>query len=250
MTLTTQQLDMRKRSVGSTDSAAILAFYYPELAHLSKSKNASDVWLRICHGIDLPTSAAMSRGTRVEDSLRKMYQEKVGPAGESPGTMRHPSHLWMVGSPDSLTPKEVVEFKTVSRWVENRWGEPGTDKVPDNYNIQVQHLMAVAMRKVAVVLAAFGTDFKNEQGEDDFAIERTEVYLVKRDEELIERIVSCGRRFYESFVISGVSPPIAPMKNKRKHKAILQRKYHERSNDEVDGSTGESAVGNGASEEG
>lgn len=223
MSLSDSQLAMRKHSIGSTDSAAILSFYHPEMAHLSKSKNATDVWLRVCHGIDLPTSPAMSRGTRVEASLRKMYQEKIGPAGEPPGTLRHPKHQWMVGSPDSLTDKEVVEFKTVSRWVENRWGPPGDSKgVPDHFVIQVQHLLSVANMQVAIVLAAFGADFVDDSGEPDFAIERTELYVVKRDDELIDEIVMCGRKFMESFVISGVSPPMAPLKNKRKWAALTK----------------------------
>ncbi len=215
MTLTDAQLTMRKRSIGSTDSAALLAFYNPAFVHMAKMKNASDVGLRIIHNVDLPGSSVMGRGSLVEPKLLQLYRDTIGPCDGSPGTLRHHEHHFMVGSPDALTTSELIEFKTVGRWSWDKWGEEMTDLVPDNYNIQVQHLLAVTCLPMAVVLAAFGTDFKDDKGIDDFAIDRTAVYVVKRDEELIDEIVRCGRRFMEEFVIPGVLPDIKPVKNVR-----------------------------------
>lgn len=225
MTLSAQQQRARTRSVGSTDSAAILGLYHPELAHLSKMKNAGDVWLRLVHGIDLPRNAMMGRGLKVEPMLRDLYRQTVGPVADPPGTLRHPEHAWMVGSPDGLTESEVVEFKTVSRWIAAKWGEPGTDKVPDSYNVQVQHLMAVANRPVAVVLAAFGSDFE-ENGEAQFSVESTAVYVVRRDAALVAEIVSCGERFMREHVATGLSP-MKPLKNIRLWQSLLQQQSNQ-----------------------
>lgn len=222
MSLTTEQQEVRKRSLGSTDSAAVLGLYHPELAHLSKMKNATDVWLRLVHGIDLPSNSAMGRGIRVEPMLRTLYRETIGPVDDPPGTLRHPKHAWMVGSPDGLTPGEVAEFKTVGRYSASKWGEPGTDLVPDSYNLQVQHLMEVAERPVAIVLAAFGTDYKDDAGEAQFSVESTAVYCVRRDDTLIAEIVACGARFMREHVCTGIPPPLKPLANIRKWQALLK----------------------------
>lgn len=222
MSLTPAQAEARKRSIGSTDSAAVLGLYHPEMAHLSKMKNAGDVWLRLVHGIDLPQNSAMGRGVRVEPLLRQLFRDTIGPVDEPPGTLRHPSHEWMVGSPDGLTSGELVEFKTVGRWGASKWGAPGTDLVPDACNLQVQHLMAVADKPVAIVLAAFGSDFKDDAGADAFSVETTGVYLVKRDEVLISRIVECGARFMREHVQTRVAPPLKPLHNIRKWQSILK----------------------------
>lgn len=223
MSLTADQLSARIRSIGSTDSAAVIGLYHPDMAHLSKTKNATDVWLRLVHNIDLPKNSAMGRGIRVEPMLRDLYRETIGPVDEPPGTLRHAEHGWMVGSPDGLAPDALIEFKTVGRWTASKWGDPGTDKVPDSYNLQVQHLMEVAGRQVAHVLAAFGTDYKDENGEEAFSVERTAVYLVKRDDALIAEIVRCGERFMSEHVWPRVSPEAKPMHNIRKWKSLLQQ---------------------------
>ncbi len=229
MSLAPAQHEARRRSIGSTDSAAVLGLYHPEMAHLSKMKNAGDVWLRLVHGIDLPRNSAMGRGIRVEPLLRQLYRDTIGPVDEPPGTLRHPAHAWMVGSPDGLTPFELVEFKTVGRWTTAQWGEPGSDKVPDSYNIQVQHLMAVTARPMAVVLAAFGVDFQ-ENGEAQFSVEHTAAYVVRRDDALIAEIVACGARFVAEHVDTGLAPSLKPLANIRKWQALLKQQQPEAAN--------------------
>lgn len=225
MSLTPAQLEMRARSIGSTDSAAILALYHPEMAHLSKMKNATDVWLRLVHDIELPRNTAMGRGIRVEPMLRTLYRETIGHVDDPPGTLRHSAHAWMVGSPDGLSESALVEFKTVGHWSEAQWGEPGSDRVPDSYNLQVQHLMEVAGRQVAHVLAAFGSDFKDNNGVDAFSVERTAVYLVRRDNALVAEIVRCGARFFAEHVETRTPPDLKPLHNIRKWQSILKQQH-------------------------
>lgn len=218
MTLTDAQVEMRKRSIGSTDSAAILAYYNTEFAHMAKMKNVSDVAMRIIHGIDLPHSSVMDRGNKVEPKALQHYNEYIGPCGPSPGTLRHHEHQWIVGTPDGVAGLVLPEFKTVGRYSWDKWGPPtdiNGEGCPDNYLIQVNHLLEITCLPEAHVLALFGTDFKDENGEDDFAIDRTAVYVVKRNEEVIDEIVRCGRLFMEEFVVPGLLPPLKPVKNVR-----------------------------------
>ncbi len=222
MSLTDEQIAARRRSIGSTDSAAIIGYYRPELAHLSKMKNATDVWLRLAHNIDLPRNSAMGRGIRVEPLLRDLYRQTVGPVDDPPGTLRHPRHAWMVGSPDGLSVGELVEFKSVNAFIRHTWGEPGSDAIPVGYHCQIQHLLEVTGRTVAHVLAAFGRDYKEDDGTPAFAVEETAVYLIHKDEALVAEIVSCGSRFMTEFVDRCLCPPIKPLHNIRRWAALTK----------------------------
>ncbi len=219
MTLSAKDIEARKRRIGSTDIAALVAFYRPELAHLAKKKNACDVWLRLVHGIDQPHRAVMGRGNRVEPILRELYRETIGPASEPPGVIQHPKYDWACASPDGLS-DVVQEFKTASEWIRDRWGEPGTDLVPDDYNLQTQWLLEVTGREIAHVLVAFGRDFKDDDGKPDFLITETAAYFVRRDETLAAAMVECGQRFFAEHVATRVPPGIAPLHNKRRFKAL------------------------------
>jgi len=219
--LTAQQMEARRNSIGSTDIAAIVALYRPELAHLSKRKNATDVWLRLLYDIEQPVRSVMGRGHRVEPLLRELYRETVGPVEDAPGTIRHPTFSWAVGSPDGLNPEAVAEYKSASVWVQNRWGEPGTDRVPDDYNLQVQWLLEVADRPMAHVLVAFGKDITDDDGRPDFAVSDTAFYLVPRDRELASSMLDCGAKFLEEHVMTRVPPMgLAPLHNRRQFKQL------------------------------
>ncbi len=220
MSLTTEQTTARKRRIGSTEIAAIVALYRPELAHLAKKKNATDIWLRLVHGIDQPRRAVMTRGTRVEPILRELYRETIGAVADPPGTLAHPVHEWACASPDGVTPGFVQEFKTCSEWIRDQWGEPGSDRVPDDYGMQIQWLLEVVGRPFAHVLVAFGRDFKEDDGQPGFAITDTAAYVVNRDERLAASMVELGQRFWSEHVIPRVPPALAPLHNKRKFKQL------------------------------
>ncbi len=225
MTLSTEQQTQRKRSIGSTDIAAVISLYRPEMAHLAKYRNATDVWMRLVHNIEQPFNSAMGRGIKVEPLLRTLYRETVGPVDDPPGTLRHPRYDWAVGSPDGLTPSKLVEFKTANQWARKQWGEPGTDAVPDGYSLQVQWLMEVSQRPMAHVLAAFGTDFKAENGEPDFAVTDTAAFVVPFDAQLAASMVECGQRFMSEHVETGVAPDLKPLHNIRKWQSLLKQQH-------------------------
>ncbi len=69
------------RKLGSTEIACVAALYNPALAaELPKNKTATDVWLRLVHGLDVPRNSRMDRGNRVEPIAIDYYREHVGPA--------------------------------------------------------------------------------------------------------------------------------------------------------------------------
>ncbi len=227
MTLDQSHTESRARRIGSTDSSAVMGLYHPSMLALSKKKNATDVWLRLVHAVDLPGSGVMRRGTSVEPLIRQLYRDTVQWVDDPPPrAIQHPDYDWMCGSPDGVVADVLVEFKTVGKWVAKKWGKPGTDQVPQDYMIQVQHLMEVTKTSVAHVLAAFGEDVEDEYG-PRFDISGTGIYSVKYDKDLVNEIVRCGQKFMNEHVRPGISPLAKPVSNIRKWQALLKEQHNQ-----------------------
>ena len=263
MSLTDEQKEIRRTRIGSTDIAAIVALYRPELAHLAKKQNATDVWLRLVHGVTQKQNSSMSRGIRVEPILRETYRAIIGPLPDPPGTLVHNIFNFACASPDGLTSNMVVEFKTCSNWIKDRWGEPSTDKIPDDYNLQVQWILEVCNRSSAQIMVAFGDDVKDDSGADFFNITGTSCYIVNKSEDLCLDLLKKANDFTDEYVASDMPPPMAPLHNKRIFKRIIKENkngnYSEwvdrnaalaKLNSEAERSTGESTALDIGSEEG
>ncbi len=212
---------MSRRYVGSGDVAAIVAHYRPELEHLAKWKNISDVWLRLVHDIDVPHKKAFNRGLREENPLRRVYRETIGPVSELPGMVQHPRFPWAGGSPDGLAPGLVVELKTHSVFAMQQWGdEPWSDRVPDKYNLQTQWLMGLTNRPEAHLLVGFGRDALDENGEDIFTWLETRPYRIAFDAELYAELETLAERFYLEHVQTKLPPSCKPVSNRREFKRL------------------------------
>lgn len=222
-----------RRYVGSGDIAAIVALYRPELAHLAKWANASDVWLRVVHGVKVPHKRAMSRGLREENPLRNVYRETIGECSDLPGLIQHPRFAWAGGSPDGLGPGVVVELKTHSVWNRSAWGdEPWSDHVPDKYSLQAQWLMGLTGLPKCHFLCGFGSDYVDpDTGEDAFAWSETMPYAVDFDPDLYGSMEAMAERFFNDHVQTRISPDCKPVANRREHKRILNGSSSKRGED-------------------
>jgi predicted phage-related endonuclease len=120
-----------------------------------------------------------------------------------------------------LTSGDVHEFKTVQQsvfWSE--WGEPGSDRIPADYQIQVQHQLLLTGAKRAVVSALVLPKRQDEMGDpremcvDTItgianalgAIGNFHQYYVEPDPELHELMIDYYTRFWNENVI-GRKPP-------------------------------------------
>lgn len=218
--------DLGKRKyLGGHDVGPVLAFYRPGapmLAALTKYATAADVFMRLVHGVSKPKTKAMARGLNVEPMLRELYRETVGPATDSPGVIVHPDNEWLAASPDGFISHDgVLELKSVSEFARGSWGEPGTDAVPDAYNVQLQWLFEVTGREWAHVLAAFGRDYTDEAGVGQFAVTETAVYQASSDRELRAALREAAERFVVEHILTGRPPDVEPRENKREWKRIL-----------------------------
>lgn len=232
----------KARRIGSTDIAAICAFYNPALAlELPKSKTAADVWLRLMYGFDAPRNSRMDRGNRVEPIAIDYYREHVGPAWRPLPTgewwtltdARNPEFTASPDAWDAPDPRIVIEAKSWSEaWGRAHWGTPGTDEMATRFLYQCQWLMARSGPTVeqAIVLVLFGNDVPvlDEDGQktgEEFVITEPAIYRTERDDAFIAQLDAYGERFLNDFVRTGIPPPVKPHANRTEAK----RKLNERS---------------------
>lgn len=154
MTARESFLSARLSGIGGSDAAAILG--------LSRYKTPLAVYQEK-RGEAAPQddNEAMLWGRVLEPVIRQQYAERTGRTVRIPDNLiRHGSHDWMIANLDGMTDDgRVIEIKTAR--VAAGWGEPGTDEVPHEYLLQVQHYMAVTGFPVAdIAVLIGGSDFR------------------------------------------------------------------------------------------
>lgn len=178
-------LNERRSGIGGSDAAAVLG--------LSKWKTPLQVYLdKRGEAAETPDNESMLWGRALEPVIRQQYAERTGRAVLVPdGILRHPSHSFMLANLDGMTEdRRVVEIKTAR--VAQGWGEPGSDEVPQDYLLQVQHYMAVTGFDVAdVAVLIGGSDFR--------------LYEVPADRELQELLIDAEASFWRN-VEQGIPP--------------------------------------------
>jgi len=174
--LTTEQEAERKKGIGGSDAAAALG--------LSKLKTSRQLYHEKRGEIPEGEYDAEVRwwGNQLEPIVRQRYAEKTGFTVLLPkDTLWHPVHKFMCAHIDGYvdTPRRGYEGKTA--YHSTGWGSEGTDEIPTEYLIQVQHYMAVTALPVFDVACLIGRKFA--------------YYEVPADPELQEMIIEGERDF-------------------------------------------------------
>lgn len=173
-----RQTWLASRKIGSSDAAAACGLK-------SFGRGRPELILEKAGLLAGPSeSEEMESGRDFEPIIATRYERKTGAKLLIPDPMMYESsrHPHMTATPDRLVAGElrVVELKAVfygdrSGDVTNKWGEEGTDEIPMNYMMQVQHQLAVLNAEIAdVACLYFG---------------RLRVYTVRRNDTLIERLI-------------------------------------------------------------
>jgi putative phage-type endonuclease len=178
-------LEERRRGLGGSDIGAILG--------LSPWKSAFQVYqekrgeVESFKGNDLT-----DWGKRMEPTIRQWYSDTTGhPVRVPDKILYHSKHPFMLASLDGFTDEpRGVEIKTARSGKE--WGEPGTNEIPDDYMLQVQHYMAVTGFPVFDVPVSIAGAWPV-------------IYEVPSDPELQEMIIDACADFWQR-VIDG-NPP-------------------------------------------
>src|SRR5690606_37772172 len=91
---------------------------------------------------------ATRRGTALEPVVLDLFREATGfrvtPADPDMPPAAHPRHEFMTGNADAIVVDAqgvttFVEAKTVTDWLEHRWGPTGSHEMPADYVAQVTH---------------------------------------------------------------------------------------------------------------
>lgn len=182
-----QWLEGRRKGIGGSEAASALG--------LSRYKSPFQLYLeKIGEITGEEEKAVMARGTRFEPILREIYTERTGrKVNQFYESIKSDVFPFMFVTPDGLADENrYLEIKTARKRYD--WGEPGTDEIPQEYLIQVQHGLFVTNLQVADVFVAFSLD-------------DIELYEVQADKELQEMIIDGEREFW-SHVETKIPPEL------------------------------------------
>jgi putative phage-type endonuclease len=145
----------RMTGIGGSDAAAVL--------NLSQRKTVLDVYLEkrgeLAPFVD---NDATRWGQLLEPAVRQEYAERTGRIVTQPSRMlRHEKWPFVIGHPDGLIPDAQRGYEGKTARTDKGWGEPGTDQVPEDYVLQVQHYMLLTELPVFdIVVLIGGQDFR------------------------------------------------------------------------------------------
>lgn len=184
-------LNVRGGGIGSSDAAASVG--------ISPYKSPLELWLEKTGRQEAPnlaTNEAVFWGTTLEHIIATVYAERSGvKIRRLNAVLQHPSHPFMLANLDRVVqhPTDgngILEVKTAGGNSARFWEEG----VPDSYQCQVLHQLAVTSKEwcdVAVLIG--GQDFR--------------VYRVIRDEAKIADLIQREEKFWHC-VMTDIPPEV------------------------------------------
>jgi len=181
----------RSSGIGGSDMAAILG--------LSNWGSPFSVWAKKTGQIpdEIPDNEVMWMGRILEAPVIQAYEEKTGNKVQREVFQRHPKYDFLMGHFDGVImngdgPEGILEVKTTSIRNWDKWGDEGTDQVPEYYLIQCMHYLSVSGLPYADLAVLMDN--------------RLRIYRIDRDEELIESITAAAVKFWNEYVLTKIAP--------------------------------------------
>lgn len=192
MSARAQWLEARRAGIGGSDAAAILG--------LDPWRSGLDIW-RSKVAPAPPTDDEkflFKLGHLLEPVIAGLYSEQTERelVSPDPEIVSHSLYPEIAGSPDRLAIQDgrVIELKSEHQFAD-KFGDPGSDQVPDHYIVQAAHYMAVANLDRCDIAVLHG-GFK-------FAI-----YQLRRDLDLEKSMIEQLRDWWHAYVVKKVEPPL------------------------------------------
>ena len=180
--------DNRRQGIGGSDCAAALG--------LSKWRTPYQLYLeKIGEAEPQEETWEMARGKAFEPLLRQHYANETGREISVPKEpVRSDKYPFMTYSPDGLclSERRLQEFKTAAYGKE--WGKVGSDEIPQEYLLQVQHGMIVMDYKICDVTVSVAGN-------------KPKFFMVEADNDLQEMIVEGEAKFWD--MVQSRTPPEA-----------------------------------------
>ena len=172
-----RDVDDRKGVIGGSSLGATLG--------LSKYQSKHDVWLAwkgVEREVTKEQQEIFDMGHALEDFIAKQAEKKYGVKVKKTSlTYVHPQYDWLICHPDRLVVGKIdgkrvgMEIKSSSSY-DDRWGEVDTSEVPMDYLCQCHdYIMCDVCDEVWLIR---------------FSNNRLTRYIIKKDEELEEMILS------------------------------------------------------------
>lgn len=185
-----QWLRERQKGIGSSDAPAVIG-------HPEAFKTAAHVALEK-QGIETDStkkeSDLMELGLMMEPVICHLYHKIKGlKPRRIHQIIRSRQFPWMHCSLDARVKGHALELKNVSAAF-GRWGEDGTDDIPEPYIIQGQHDLAVLDEEyIEFPVLMWG---------------RLRVYRVDRNEQIIAFLIEREKEFWEKHVVNQEPVPL------------------------------------------
>ncbi len=192
----------RKGFLGGSDAPAILG--------VDPYSGPHDVFMEKTGMVpDQPDNPYMKWGRKLEDLIAEEWTERTGFLAERGTRTTHPKLAFLRGTPDRLVQgqSKLLEIKTTNARQSFRWGEPGTDQIPEEYLVQALTYLAITDRESAdVPVLIGGSDFR--------------IYTVIRNLELEGIILDRLAKFWHDHILTGLPPPIDGSASARKYLSV------------------------------
>ncbi len=184
--------EKRRRFIGGSDCAAALG--------LSSYKTKYELWLEKISDeyIPPPETEQQYWGKKHEPNIIDRYEKETGnKCSRENLEIINPKYPWLIAHVDAwvIDKPLILECKS-TRYYSEKWGESGTDDIPDEYVFQCAHYCLVCEDKnlEGVDIAALGST-------SDFRL-----YHYKRNIELEKIIAVKTKEFWQDHMIDKIPP--------------------------------------------
>ena len=160
-------------------------------------------WLAIKGEANIQETKAMRRGTRLEQFALDETSEILEMIWRPAEFRTHPKHDWTGDSADAyFLDKDgnlamIAEAKTAGAGVAHKWGDEGTNQIPNEYLVQCHwhliHWPETDTCIVPVLIGGYEFEFRT--------------YYVHRDAELEGNLIDSMGKFYRDYVMTNKMPP-------------------------------------------
>lgn len=192
--LSTQQREMRKQFMGSSDAAAVLS--------LDPFRSPSDVWLEKTGKVDdWEGNEATARGTYLEDGILRWAEAKLGLQLVRDQMFVAPDKIRCANCDAIIPGKAVIEGKSTS--ASDEYGDAETDQVPERVNVQVHHQMEIVGVEVRIAWVPVLMPVIIPGGR---AIFQFRMYRVDRNDELAGIVRDEVCRFHDRYIKTDTRP--------------------------------------------
>lgn len=213
-------LEWRRGGLGGSEVAAIMG--------ISPWANQWSVWASKVHGADTGDNRAMVIGRWLEPVIVAWTADRLGVTWTPGSPHAAGEDSWMRATPDAWlnTPYRLgLEVKT-ARQPGQKWGDDGSDAIPDYYRTQVAWYMAVFDVESWAVAVFFLRSYERR------------LYFVERDRAFESTMIGTCRAWWERHIIGGEIPKPDESADSRRALLLEHPSDHKRAREAEPGEVG------------